>query len=162
MSTRVTLSSGEEPCRLMSHSHSGRSRVDSRHTLIWGGTVSTHVTLSSGEEPCRLMHTCIFDNEGSECLVAPQLPLALCGDQPGHTECSCVNFTGGHKHMVHTVISIVSALACGVCVYMHTDTQLYYSGTSEIRAVYSHWTGLVDWTSGLDWWTDTKNHFYAF
>ena len=19
----------------------------------------------------------------------------------------------------------------------------------------------LDWTSGLDWWTDTKNHFYA-
>ena len=46
----------------------------------------THVTLSS-------RHTCVLDNEGSECLVAPQLPLALCGDQPGHTECSCVNFT---------------------------------------------------------------------
>ena len=29
-------------------------------------------------------------------------------------------------------------------------------------AVYNHWTGLVDWTSGLDWWTDIKNHFYAF
>ena len=22
-------------------------------------------------------------------------------------------------------------------------------------------TGL-DWTGGLDWWTDTNNHFYAF
>ena len=72
------------------------------------------------------MHTCIPDNEGSECLVAPQLPLALCGDQLGHTECSCVNFTGVHKHMVHTVISIVCSLAYVVCVYMHTDTQLYY------------------------------------
>ena len=40
-----------------------------------------------------------------------QLPPALCGDQPGHTECSCVNFTGVHKHMVHTVISIVCSLA---------------------------------------------------
>ena len=30
------------------------------------------------------------------------------------------------------------------------------------KAVYNHWTGLVDWTGGLDWWTDTKNHFYAF
>ena len=20
----------------------------------------------------------------------------------------------------------------------------------------------LDWTSGLDWWTDTKNHFYTF
>ena len=29
------------------------------------------------------------------------------------------------------------------------------------RAVYNHWTALVDWTGGLDWWTDTKNHFYA-
>ena len=50
----VTLSSREEPCRLASHSHPGRSRVDSRHTLIRGGAVLTHVTLSSGEEPCRL------------------------------------------------------------------------------------------------------------
>ena len=32
---------------------------------------------------------------------------------------------------------------------------------SPARAVYNHWTGLVDWTGGLDWWTDTKNHFYA-
>ena len=70
------------------------------------------------------MHTCILDNEGSECLVAPQLPLALCGDQPGHTECSCVNFTGGHKHMVHTVISIVSSLAYVVCVYNHAHSHL--------------------------------------
>ena len=30
-----------------------------------------------------------------------------------------------------------------------------------VMAVYNHWTGLVDWTGGLDWWTDTKNHFYA-
>ena len=30
------------------------------------------------------------------------------------------------------------------------------------KAVYNHWTGLVDWTGGLDWWTDLKNHFYAF
>ena len=29
-------------------------------------------------------------------------------------------------------------------------------------AIYNHWTGLVDWTGGLDWWTDLKNHFYAF
>ena len=21
------------------------------------------------------------------------------------------------------------------------------------RGVYNHWTGLVDWTGGLDWWT---------
>ena len=52
VSTRITLSSGEEPCGLMSHSHPGRSRVDSRHTLIRGGAVLTHVTLSSGEEQC--------------------------------------------------------------------------------------------------------------
>ena len=67
VSTPVTLSSGEEPCRLtsrshpgeepcrlMSRSHPGRSRVDSRHALIRGGAVLTHVTLSSGEELCRL------------------------------------------------------------------------------------------------------------
>ena len=23
-----------------------------------------------------------------------------------------------------------------------------------IKAVYNRWTGLVDWTSGLDYWTD--------
>ena len=70
------------------------------------------------------MRACILDNEGSECLVAPQLPLALCGDQPGHTEWSCVNFTGVHKHMVHTVISIVSSLAYVVCVYSHAHSHL--------------------------------------
>ena len=32
----------------------------------------------------------------------------------------------------------------------------------ELLAIYKHWTGIVDWTSRLDWWTDTKNHFYAF
>ena len=37
--------------------------------------------------------------------------------------------TGVHKHMVHTVISIVSSPAYVVCVYMYADTQLY------IRAV---------------------------
>ena len=121
MSTHIILSSREEPCRFTSHSHPGRSRVDLHHTLIQGGAVSTHVTLSSREEPCRLMHTCILDNEGSECLVAPQHPLALCGDQPGHIECSCVNFTGVYKHMVHTVISIVSSLAM-LCVYTCTQT----------------------------------------
>ena len=34
--------------------------------------------------------------------------------------------------------------------------------TQLMLAVYNHWTGLVDWTGGRDWWTDTKNHFYAF
>ena len=29
-------------------------------------------------------------------------------------------------------------------------------------AVYNHWTGLVDWTGGLDWWTDAKSHFHGF
>ena len=29
------------------------------------------------------------------------------------------------------------------------------------EVVYNHWTGLVDWTSGLDWWTDNKKHFLA-
>ena len=50
VSTHVTLSSGEKLCRLASHSHPGRSHVDSHHTLIRGGAVSTRVTLSSGEE----------------------------------------------------------------------------------------------------------------
>ena len=27
------------------------------------------------------------------------------------------------------------------------------------KAVYNHWTGLVDWIGGLDWWTDTKIDF---
>ena len=54
VSTHVTLSSWEEPCRLTSHSHPGRSRVDSCRTLIRGGAVLIHVTLSSREEPCQL------------------------------------------------------------------------------------------------------------
>jgi len=89
-------------------------------------TASRPVTLSSREEPCRFMRTCIHENEGSECLVVPQLPLALCGDQPGHTECSCVNFTGVHKHMVHTLISIVCSLAYVVCIHAHRHTAVLY------------------------------------
>ena len=26
--------------------------------------------------------------------------------------------------------------------------------SSSRRVVYNHWSGLVDWTSGLDWWTN--------
>jgi len=29
-------------------------------------------------------------------------------------------------------------------------------------AIYNHWTEQVDWSGGLEWWTDTNNHFYAF
>jgi len=29
------------------------------------------------------------------------------------------------------------------------------------KAVYNHWTRLVNWTGGLDWWTDTKNHAFT-
>ena len=32
---------------------------------------------------------------------------------------------------------------------------LYQSVTVPcVPAVYNHWTGLVDWIGGLDWWTD--------
>ena len=31
----------------------------------------------------------------------------------------------------------------------------------NIGAVSNHWIGLVDWTGGLDWWTDTENNFYT-
>ena len=38
-------------------------------------------------------------------------------------------------------------------------------GGGSNLVVYNHWTGLVDWTGGLDWWTGLvdwfKNHFYA-
>ena len=38
-----------------------------------------------------------------------------------------------------------------------------YNETGCSVAVYNHWTGLVtglvDWTGGLDWWTDTKINF---
>ena len=36
--------------------------------------------------------------------------------------------------------------------------------TASTRAVTNHWTGLLEWTSGMDYWTDlfcTKNHFYG-
>ena len=39
-------------------------------------------------------------------------------------------------------------------------TRLY-----AFRAVYNHWTGLLEWTTGMDYWTDlfcTKNHFCDF
>ena len=28
-----------------------------------------------------------------------------------------------------------------------------------LRAIYNHWTGVVDWTGGLEWWA--KNDFYV-
>ena len=60
-----TLSSREEPCRLTSHSHLGRSRVDSCHTLIRGRAVSTHVTLSSRKDPVgtAFICTCILGRD---------------------------------------------------------------------------------------------------
>ena len=41
------------------------------------------------------------------------------------------------------------------------------SSTSVLRqkAVYNQWTGLLEWTTEMDYCTDlycTKNHFYAF
>ena len=40
---------------------------------------------------------------------------------------------------------------------VHQHSVLLRTGLQQIylrtKAVYSHWTGLVDWTSGLDWWT---------
>ena len=39
----------------------------------------------------------------------------------------------------------VSSDAC------HSQGLLHLSSTMMI--VYNHWTGLVDWTGGLDWWT---------
>ena len=29
-----------------------------------------------------------------------------------------------------------------------------------MTAVYNHWTGLVDWTTKLDYWTDHNDHKY--
>ena len=41
--------------------------------------------------------------------------------------------------------------------YAHKLVSAYpQSVASGIMAVYNHWTGLVDWTGGLDWWTDIK------
>ena len=43
----------------------------------------------------------------------------------------------------------------------HTHTE-HAKSALRVSAVYNHWTGLVDWTGGLNQWTDTKNNFYAF
>ena len=43
----------------------------------------------------------------------------------------------------------------------HVDTGAGGESCKEL-AVYNYWTGLVDWTGTLEWWTDIKNHFYAF
>ena len=37
----------------------------------------------------------------------------------------------------------------------HLARKLEYAPRSKLRFS-------VDWTGGLDWWTDIKNHFYAF
>ena len=44
---------------------------------------------------------------------------------------------------------------------LHVDTGAGGESCKEL-AVYNYWTGLVDWTGTLEWWTDIKNHFYAF
>jgi len=40
--------------------------------------------------------------------------------------------------------------------------EIFLQSCEKLRAIYNHWTGLVDWAGGLDWWTDTKNHFTDF
>ena len=109
MSTHVTLSSGEEPCQLTSHSHPGRSPVDSHRTVIRGGALSTRVTLPSGEEPCRFAshphpgrsrvdsrHTLIWGGA-----VSTHVTLSS-GEEPVGTTfiCTCILVRNVHVHVV--------------------------------------------------------------
>ena len=44
------------------------------------------------------------------------------------------------------------------------DNGTLFSELKLLTVVYNHRTGLVDWTGGLDWWTDifcAKDHFCA-
>ena len=67
--------------------------------------------------------------------------------------------------MTLVCISNLISLAGCLKIRCHScpDCMLIWSSTCtrSKMAIYNHWTGLVDWTGGLDWWTDTKNHFYA-
>ena len=37
-----------------------------------------------------------------------------------------------------------------------------YTNYTRVGPSCLHWTGLANWTGGVDWWTDTKNFFFCF
>ena len=45
---------------------------------------------------------------------------------------------------------------------MHTRTHTHTHTRARTHAHTHGRLQSLDWTSGLDWWTDTKNHFYTF
>ena len=48
-------------------------------------------------------------------------------------------------------------LPAGLC-------KTFSSIIAQCSAVNNHWTGLLEWTTGMDYWTDlfcAKNHFYG-
>ena len=40
--------------------------------------------------------------------------------------------------------------------------RLLWTGFSCLKGVSIHWTGLLDWNTGLDYWTDLLNHKRQF
>ena len=83
----------------------------------------------------------------------------------------CLSDEGDHESVVEaTVISttVKGPDTCTMNAYMYTCTctcTCTYTCSSTctclekdedqyVMAVYNRWTGLVDWTSGLDYWTD--------
>ena len=82
-----------------------------------------------------------------------------CDNDRGHNvrceSCSCCSHSSCTSPSVHSVEPLPPIL----CQNSTCTPSLHWGCT---KAVYNHWTGLVDWTDGLDWWTDTKNQFYVF
>ena len=67
-------------------------------------------------------------------------------------------FVGSHCTRVHHHLHLLHTL-CG-CLW-GTLAKLLIAKQDWIWPSCNHWTGLVDWTGGLDRWSDTKNHFYT-
>ena len=61
----------------------------------------------------------------------------------------------GRKHLIsYTDSCPPSSVLISLILAFHTTfIRASANFTQDRPVVYNHWTGLVDWTSGLDWWT---------
>ena len=66
----------------------------------------------------------------------------------------------------HTFFSAAFSRSCGLLIQKGQATAKMDSHTTSAHlvilvVVYNHWTGLVDWTSGLDYWTQVFRLFLS-
>ena len=69
-----------------------------------------------------------------------------------YLQCSCI-------------ANVLSAVIQAKCNNYHVISQWTGQNTNSkqtVQAVYNHWTGLVDWTGGMDYWTRSSVVFFLF